>query len=780
MRIRLTLATGALVLACTRLASAQSSAPPAPSNSGLALFGLKGTIDFGYRGTGRDGDDARYERYRDLRDGPFSRVVLGSISDEKMVDVTLFNVGYRDQSYSARYDAGRTKVAGFFDAIPLNYSYLTSTPWVAASPGVLTLDVAARTSVQNRVPGVVGIPTAAAQLATPSIFRGLARPFELRQRRDTIGASFGYDLSPMMAVGVAFDSAKKTGSQPYGMSFAFNNANELAIPLDNRTNNMEASLEYGNAEGMIRFAWQASYFNNQIHDVVWDNPVRATDFSPFDPNGYSNGNGPARGRMSMPPDNSLNLVSATGLYRLPSRTAITGTLWFSAMNQNDTLIPWTINPAIANSSVYAQFPKLATLPRDTAEARVHGLNGAFNLVSRPNNFFGVNLRYRFNDHKNLTPVFDATQYVRFDAVPEDIENGFSQNFNVRQNTFDLTGTFKLAPFTALNLGYIFDDFQRTGRAFSDMRDYTFRAALDTLGNQFVTVRASFDHTTRIGAGFSEASIEEGGAQPGLRFYDEADRDRNRGALIVVLTPNAMMDISFQMTAGRDIYKGEGHEFGLLNNTNQSYNLGASLSPADTVTLGATYGRETFTAFQSARNANPPCALNVPPCAPGTYDSWFDPNRTWNLDNDERVHNVMAYVDLVRAVPKTDIRLAYDYSDSDQGFIHSGPRITALATNAILTAGDTRPCATGFTSCFERLPNVTNTWHRLTADLRYNVTNTVGVGVTYWYEKFDISDFAAVDVTPGVPRIDYLGSLTTGYGNRPYRGQTGFVRLLYTF
>ena len=70
-----------------------------------------------------------------------------------------------------------------------------------------------------------------------------------------------------------------------------------------------------------------------------------------------------------------------------------------------------------------------------------------------------------------------------------------------------------------------------------------------------------------------------------------------------------------------------------------------------MTIGANYGKEKFTAFQSARNANPPCALNVPPCAAGTYDSWFDPNRTWNLDNDETVNNFMAYVDLVRGDPE---------------------------------------------------------------------------------------------------------------------------------
>jgi hypothetical protein len=59
---------------------------------------------------------------------------------------------------------------------------------------------------------------------------------------------------------------------------------------------------------------------------------------------------------------------------------------------------------------------------------------------------------------------------------------------------------------------------------------------------------------------------------------------------------------------------------------------------------------------------------------------------------------------------------------------------------------------------------------------------------YWYEKFDISDFATIDTNgsvgftaaTGVPRIDYLGEINTGYGNRPYKGSTGFVRLLYYF
>src|SRR4029079_454383 len=147
----------------------------------------------------------------------------------------------------------------------------------------------------------------------------------------------------------------------------------------------------------------------------------------------------------------------------------------------------------------------------------------------------LSMRYRFNDHRNLTPEFDAIEYVRFDAVPEET-GSFTEHFDIRENTFDLESTFNVMKYTSLKLGYIYDDFNRTGRALSASRDYTFRSSADVLGNHYLTVRAMFDHAKRIGSGFSEASVEEGGSQPGVRFYDEADRGRNRGTVLAVVNP----------------------------------------------------------------------------------------------------------------------------------------------------------------------------------------------------------------------------------------------------
>ena len=69
-----------------------------------------------------------------------------------------------------------------------------------------------------------------------------------------------------------------------------------------------------------------------------------------------------------------------------------------------------------------------------------------------------------------------------------------------------------------------------------------------------------------------------------------------------------------------------------------------------------------------------------------------------------------------------------------------------------------------------------------------VSKQVGFGLGYWYEKLDVLDYATIDTNgsvgfspaTGVPKIDYLGEISTGYGNRPYKGQTFFVRLLAKF
>lgn len=771
MRNRLIIATAALLLASAVSAAAQTfPAPVAPqAPKGTSDFTTwVGSLDFGFRGTDTDGDEARYERYGDLRNGAATRLLFGRKTDTFFFDGGAENIGYRDQRYFGNYNSGTVRVNVAWDSLPLNYGYMTATPWVDTSSGStakFTLDPGTRNLVQTRA--VMGIPTNAAQLNSASVYRGLAHTFDLQQRRDTAAFTTEVDASENLSLNLSFTTAKKTGNMPWAGAFAFSNANELPLPLDNRTNDFSAGLEWTAPKGMVRAGWSGSWFNNTYSELVWDNPIRETDYnrgSPpyYDASGYSNGNGPAQGRMSLAPDNNVNVFSLMGMYKLPYRSTFTTSFAYTIGKQNETLIPWTINSVINSQSVLANFHGLQGLPRATADAEVRGTNLTFNFTSRPTRMFSYNLRYRFNDRDNRTPLFDAVEYVRFDAVPEET-GGETVPYSIRHNVVEASATVTLPARSALRFGYSVDamtrptaeddPLHRPQRGFAGLTDNSLRVSFDTLTSQYVMVRGQYEFTRRSGSNFNEEWFIESSTQPAARLYDDAERDRNRASLMLVVTPTSMVDFVGSLAYGRDEYNGEHQEFGLIDNDNVSLNFGVNITPIDQVAFGVNVGRDKYASLQRSRNGSP-------------GPTYTDPAYDWDLDNEETINSFDVYFDLLRAIRNTDIRLSYDFSDSDNAFTFGGPRV------ATMTALGT----------FLPLPEVTNNWRRFRADVRYFFDERVGVGLGYWYEKFDVSDFATVDLpgSPGTPRIDYLGEIYTGYGNRPYKGNTGFLRLLYVF
>jgi hypothetical protein len=475
----------------------------------------------------------------------------------------------------------------------------------------------------------------------------------------------------------------------------------------------------------------------------------------------------------MAPDNSMHVVSATALYKLPGRTTLNGTAQLTSQNQDEALIPWTINSVINTPGVFAAFPHLAQLPRPSAQAEARGINTLVNLSSRPARRVGVTVRYRYNERDVRTPPFDAREYVRFDAVPEEIEEGISHQFDTSRHVFDANMSFTPASFGTLRVGYGHEAVERHGRGFSDVGEHIFRTSFDAFSSRYVTVRAAFDVARRRGEGFVETGVDyelgPGGTQPTLRYFDEADRDRTRGSLLFTVMPRDTYDVYLQFAAGRDDYMADpsapvtrpGELFGLQAADVTTWNGGINVHPTEVVSFGVNYGRDRYESRQLSRNANPP-----------PDPSWNDPSRNWTLDNTDRVNNVAIYVDLLRAVRNTDIRFGYDYNDSDNSFVHGGPRIAALTA----------------LNQFIPLPAVENSWHRVTADVQYFFTARAGIGIGYYVETFDVADFSAIDTNgpvgfapeTGDPRIDWLGGLVTGYGNRPYTGHTAFVRVLYRF
>jgi MtrB/PioB family decaheme-associated outer membrane protein len=784
MRNRLMTVTAALVLASAVGAAAQTPPSPqpvaAPASSNDSP--IKGILDLGGLFGDVSGDGARYERYRDTRNGVFSDIRFSKEAEKYFLEASANHIGYRDQRYELTYDTSKVKVAFLFDSLPLNYLYDATTPWSVGS-NTLALPDQAQQAVQNRQ--VNGVPcaylypctnpaAAATALANRSVYNTVLNTFDMQSKRETLGVKVDLTAPNNFDADVSFLSAKKSGYQPWGGSHAFSNANELPIVLDNRTNDFGAGLGWNGKNALLRLGWTGSWFNNNEQTLVWDNPIRLVDYNsgnaavPWDASGYSNGNGAAQGRMALYPSNTQQVVSAMGQVKFPLRSVLNANLSFTSQEQNESLIPWSINNVVNSTAPSRGFPGLASLPRSTADASAKGLNALFTFTTKPLSFMGLNARYRYNDRDVQTPVFDATEYVRFDAVPEDIEEGFSHQYDVNRQNLDLNALFTFGPVGAIRVGYGHEKYERHGRGFSDTGEDVLRASYDAYSLGWFGLRLALDYGERRGEGFVESGsdyeVGPGGTQPGLRYYDEADRDRLRGSAQLTIMPADRFDIYAQLTFGRDEYLADDsvpegrQQFGLLDQEVVAWSVGLNYSLREDIAFGASYGQDKYESDQRSRNANPP------PDA-----SWNDPLRNWNLDNTEKVNNFNVYADITRW-----FKISYDFSDSDNELKFGGPRILTLAA--------TPP------GQFVPLPNVVNTWHRLQADLKYFFTKQVGVGVGYYYEKLDIEDFATIDTNgpvgftaaTGDPRIDYLGGLIIGYGNRPYDGQNVFVRLLYAF
>ena len=228
----------------------------------------------------------------------------------------------------------------------------------------------------------------------------------------------------------------------------------------------------------------------------------------------------------------------------------------------------------------------------------------------------------------------------------------------KQHTLDLDASIAASRYLSLDAGFSRETSDRTFRIFEKTEDNTFRVGLDSTGNQYVTLRAKFEHSKRTGSGFDEALLEEVGEQPEMRHFDIANRDRDRVTATLNITPTAIFDVNASVSTGKDDYSDSG--FGLRDNTNNTWSVGFDVVPTDMVSFGLNYGQEKYKANQYSRTANPLTATDV---------TFNDPNRDWWLDQDDTVKTFSANLDLLKALPKTDIRIGYDISDGDATYVY---------------------------------------------------------------------------------------------------------------
>jgi MtrB/PioB family decaheme-associated outer membrane protein len=698
------------------IASAQQPNTPPPQvgeSTGLPPAPDAGHVDFGFRGTlyGDNADEARYQRYRDLRNGPFVEgFQWGKDTDHAFWNVRASHIGYRDQQYAANYNRyGKLKASFEWNQIPLFFSGDTRTVFAEQSDGVLRL---------GELPRLV--QTAA---ATTAIYNTQAAPFDLRLTRSIADFRLVYSATPALDLSATFKNAQKDGEQPWAGTFGFADAVELPTPVDTRTTDLGVAAEWTAARGEVRVGYDASLFRNSVSTLVWDNPLRFAD-SPTA--------GPAQGRMAIWPNSTINAGSVSGLMKLPASSQATAYVSLGNWSQNEPLIPFTSNSALP------QIP----LDRPTAETSARVTATAFAFNSRPRNHVWLNARFRSYDFDNRTPEFHVANTVAYDTSVAAFAEGGTSPYSFTRKAFDVDASWTPITFAAFRAGYTHEAVNQTFRTFDTTNENTVRLSADATGIRWLTVRAVYEHAKRVGSGLDEQTLDDIGEQVSLRQFDIADRNSQRFSTILLFTPLASASVNATVFVGSEDRPGS--VFGLRSNDNSGGSVGFDYVPSGAISLGASYEFEKYTALQRSRQANPGAQFE-------------DPTRDWTTDSADRVHTFTLSADLLKLWRKTDVRFAYDASRAESVYVYG------LAPNTTLS-----PVA--------QLPPVRNTRNRVTADGRYALTPHVGVGLVYWFERYQVDDYAFSPAT--LNTIAQPSFVALGYLYRPYTANTIWARLSY--
>ncbi len=684
MRTRRSLIVVALgFVASTALAQTPNTPPPEPGqNTGLSTSSLlnPGQIDFGVRGTvyGSNSDEARYQRFRDLRNGPFiDGFRFGNATDQRLFDVRAEHVGYRDQRYSANYNHyGKVKASFEWNQIPLFFSQDTKSLFSSPSPGVILLP----DSIQSTLQG-------SGSTALASVV-GSASPFDLQLKRSIADFRLTYSATRDLDLNLSFKNTQKSGAQPWAGTFGFGDAVELAAPIDTRTTEFGAAAEWSNGRGDLRLGYDGSFFRNNVSTLLWDNPLRITD-SPTA--------GPMQGRESLWPNSDLNAGSVSGLVKLPASSQATAYVSIGNWSQNAALVPFTVNSAL---------PAIP-LDRQTADAQARVTATAFAFNSRPTGTLWLNARFRSYDFDNRTPVFHVANTVAYDTSVAAFAEGGTSPYSFTRKILDVDASFTPIRYAAFRAGYTRETVDQSFRSFDTSTENTLRLSADATGINWLTVRAVYEHGKRVGSGFDEQTLDDIGEQVSLRQFDISDRNSDRFSGIFIVSPLSQLSLNWTAFVGREDRPGA--VFGLRSNNNTGFSAGFDYVPGNAVSAGVSYEYEKYTSLQASRQANPGVQFN-------------DPTRDWTTDTADRAHTATASIDLLKLWPKTDVRFSYDYIRDESVYVYG------LAPNTTLA-----PVA--------QLPPVLNTRNRATADARYYLTPHVAVGAVYWYEKYTVDDFA---------------------------------------
>jgi MtrB/PioB family decaheme-associated outer membrane protein len=627
----------------------------------------------------------RFEEYRDMRSGLLlQQLLLGftPVDSFRLFQLVGHNVALRDQSLGLRISQpGLFDVQIRSDLIPHDYSTTARSLGTTVSPGVYTLPSPR--------------PDSLAWQAAPYIG-------PVRSRWDPLKAGVTFTPAPQWDFKAEYTRIGKSGNRPIGMAFggSSNNSREILEPLDQTVNDFRITPSYTGSRFNLMATYGFSQFDNALTSITSDNPQVITDTPTA---------GSSRGRTALAPSNSAQSAVVTAALKLPRSTRVSGTLSYGWQHQDQALIPATINSAITDA-------RLASIP-DNPGLEVRTTQVSLSASSRPLKALNFSARYRSYQYRNNSAQVAMPLLIISDRSIAAADT--NEQVPYTRDNADVSLRYRVVTPLALTVGWAWERWVRDPEARNVHRlgEHTPRVSLDFTGIEWATVRATVSKGWRRG---SEYQIEGATDLVTRREFNEANRDRTRGSLLLMLTPLDQITLTTDWTVGHDEYPETG--YGVQSDNSTEFGGDIAWSPTDRLSAGMNYMLETFDTRQRGRYRTGAQLDNL------TYD--------WVGNNTDRITTVGADVTAILVPDRLEAGASYTQSRSRFQLATANPQTPTGGT----AAQNANATAVNF-------PVVSQKMEPLGVFARYRFSELWAVTVRFQGEVYDHNDFRTFDLLP---------------------------------
>jgi len=668
-----------------------------------------------------NGNEAKFNEYRDLDNGVYGKIRLKYDSEDYFMRLNAGDIAYDTQSYKLEGGSyGKFKLYLKYNEIPHNFTYGAKTIFSGAGTNRLTTG-------------------AAFAIGTPSTYTP-ANLFDYSIKRKQMEAGIKLEMLKPFYLDVSFAREERDGIKPNSAALTTGGGSyfiEMPEPVDYVTNTFKAELGYAKNPLFLSLVYFHSEFSNDNQRLFFTNPYNATTL------GASKDD-----YLTLPPDNKYDNFSFKGKIKLPLDSALSVKLARSETKSDYNLLNYYVRNVVGGV-------QNVTLSDSIFNGKLVATNYAVTLTSHPVDFLGAKVFYKYYDKDNKSDRITQTDPNTNGGNP------FTTHlFDYNKQNYGIEFDIKLPAKFSLVPAYSYLKTKRHRGDLPETTDNTYSVALKWSGVDFMTAKVGYERLNRSAehkVGDTLFATDQATAnivEKYLYRFDGAPMERDTYKASVDIYPLDTLSFGLHYKQKKSDYTDT--ILGLKDDKSDEYGIDADWQISSRLAVNGYAEYEKTKSSQVQRRSNTAAGLDPNSAANANIHSWkvVNTDKTYNYGAGAEVH----------AIPKKlTFKVQYDHTKSDGfsdfSFLDAAPAETTDISNVDDYRKDS-----------------------LTLKAKYNVDKNFAVTAGYAYEQYKYNDIA-VDgylYTYNGGSSTSISSLTGAYSAPSYKANIVFLGVTYKF